>query len=54
MCLVVTHWDIYRSIITDLLQSIPHMYKDNMRPESVFTSAVRGALTALVSFDAIE
>ncbi|KAI7886500.1 hypothetical protein K492DRAFT_156094 [Lichtheimia hyalospora FSU 10163] len=35
------------SVITDLLQSIPHMYKDNMRPESVFTSAVRGALTAL-------
>lgn len=46
---LITQWDIHRSVITDLLQSIPHMYKDNMRPESVFTSAVRGALTALVS-----
>lgn len=33
----------------ELLDSLPHMFKDTTRAESVYTAAVRGGLQALVS-----
>ncbi|KAI8884924.1 hypothetical protein K501DRAFT_332349 [Backusella circina FSU 941] len=36
-----------KGIITELLNNLPHMFKDTTRPESVYTSAVRGGLHAL-------
>ncbi|KAI8149625.1 Sec23/Sec24 trunk domain-containing protein [Fennellomyces sp. T-0311] len=36
-----------RDVIVDLLNSIPTMFKDSVRPEAVYTSAVRGGLLAL-------
>lgn len=38
-----------RNVITELLNTLPHMFKDTTRAESVYTSAVRGALEALVT-----
>lgn len=38
-----------RDIITDLLDSIPHLFKNAARPEAAFVSAVQGGLMALVS-----
>jgi protein transport protein SEC24 len=40
---------ILRNVITELLNNLPHMFKDTTRPESVYTSAVRGGLHALAS-----
>lgn len=37
-----------RNVIIELLDSLPHMFKDTTRAESVYTSAVRGGLQALV------
>ncbi|EIE80858.1 hypothetical protein RO3G_05563 [Rhizopus delemar RA 99-880] len=36
-----------KNVILELLNSLPHMFKDTIRPESVYTSAVRGGLQAL-------
>ena len=39
---------VCRDIITDLLDSIPHLFKAAARPEAAFVSAVQGGLLALV------
>jgi protein transport protein SEC24 len=39
-----------KNIIMELLDTLPQMFKDTARAESVYTSAVRGGLQALVSF----
>ncbi|CAO3661283.1 unnamed protein product [Rhizopus microsporus] len=36
-----------KNVIIELLNTLPHMFKDTIRPESVYTSAVRGGLQAL-------
>ncbi|EPB87319.1 hypothetical protein HMPREF1544_05844 [Mucor circinelloides 1006PhL] len=36
-----------RNVIMELLDSLPHMFKDTTRAESVYTAAVRGGLQAL-------
>lgn len=36
-----------KHVIVELLDSLPHMYKDTTRAESVYTSAVKGGLLAL-------
>ncbi|KAI9470827.1 MAG: hypothetical protein EXX96DRAFT_585864 [Benjaminiella poitrasii] len=36
-----------KDVIIELLNTLPHMFKDTTRAESVFTSAVRGGLEAL-------
>ncbi|CEP15982.1 hypothetical protein [Parasitella parasitica] len=36
-----------KSVIMELLNSLPHMFKDTTRAESVYTAAVRGGLQAL-------
>ncbi|KAI7875629.1 hypothetical protein K492DRAFT_210828 [Lichtheimia hyalospora FSU 10163] len=38
-----------QDIITDLLDSIPHLFKDAARPEAAFVSAVQGGLLALTN-----
>lgn len=40
--------DYFRNVILELLDSLPRMFKETIRPESVYTSAVRGGLEALV------
>lgn len=37
-----------KNVILELLDSLPRMFKETIRPESVYTSAVRGGLEALV------
>ncbi|KAI8975427.1 hypothetical protein BDF20DRAFT_605994 [Mycotypha africana] len=36
-----------KHVILELLNNLPHMFKDTTRPESVYTSAIRGGLEAL-------
>lgn len=38
-----------RNIIIELLETLPQMFRETARAESVYTSAVRGGLQALVS-----